>query len=126
MVRILRPEADNRAVLMIKPFALPVAFGELQSFLAPDALHFLVIDLPAFNVKEFSNLAIPISTILFVETDQGQTQFLVTVLICCLILLSGTRNSNDTTCSTFRSAKLLASVDDCLTKNLNRQAFGFK
>ena len=65
MVGILRPEADDRAIFVIKPLPLLVTVWKLQSFFTPDALYFLVIDLPAFNAKKFCNLAIPISTILF-------------------------------------------------------------
>lgn len=126
VVGILWSETDYGTVFVVKTLALLVPLGKLQAFLTPDALHLLVIDLPAFNVKQFSNLAISVATILFGKTDQRQTQFFVTIFVRCFVLLSGTRNANDTACSPFRSTKLLAGMDDCLTKNLNRQAFGFK
>jgi hypothetical protein len=85
-----------------------------------------MIDLPAFNAKQFSNLPIAISTILFGKSDQGQTQFLVTVFMGRLVLQRRAGDANDTTCPTLRSAKLLTGVDYSLTKNLNRQALGFK
>ena len=64
MVRMRGPQADDRAVLVIKPLALPVALRKLQPFFAPESLDFLVIDPPALDVEQFGDFAITISAVL--------------------------------------------------------------
>ena len=85
-----------------------------------------MIDEPAFNAEQFSNLAIPISTILFGQPNQGKAQFLVTVFVCCFVLLTGTGNAYNPAGAPFRSTQLLTGMDYGLTQPINRQAFGFK
>lgn len=115
MIGILRTQPNDRTVIVVKSFTLLMSFGKLQSFLAPDTLYPLVIDLPAFNAEQFCNLAIPIPAILFGQPDQGQAQFLVTVFVRGFVLLTGTGNANNSTCASFRSSELLTGVDYGLT-----------
>jgi hypothetical protein len=126
MVGIQWSETDDRTVFVVEALTLLVSLGKLQSLFTPDAFDPFVIDLPSFNAKEFCNLAISIATVLLGQSDQRQTQFLVIVFVHGFVLLTGTRNANDTTCSTFRSAKLLTGMDYSLTQPINRQALGFK
>ena len=53
VVRMCRPQANDRAILVIKSSALLVALRKLQSFLLPETLNLLMIDPPAFDAQEF-------------------------------------------------------------------------
>ena len=72
MVRMRRPEANDRTVLVIKPSALFVPLRELQSFFLPETLNLLMIDPPAFDAQEFQNLTIAVAPILLGQADQSQ------------------------------------------------------
>lgn len=72
VVGVLRSQPDDRAVLVIKPFAFLVAGRKLKAFFAPQALNFLVIDVPAFDLKKLCYLPISISSVLLGEADQRQ------------------------------------------------------
>jgi hypothetical protein len=47
-----------------------------------DQLDPLMIDTPAFNAEELSNLAVPVPSVLFGKPDQGKTQLLVLLVFC--------------------------------------------
>jgi hypothetical protein len=51
MVPPVRPEPDAGAVIQIKTAALLLALRHFKAFLPPDALHPLVIDVPALDSK---------------------------------------------------------------------------
>ena len=70
---ILRSKPNDGAVLMIQPFLLLMAMGQLQPFFSPHSLYLLVISYPAFNTKELGNLTITIPAILFGEPHHRQT-----------------------------------------------------
>ena len=74
VVGVFRPQTDDGAVLVIEPFPLLVPLGELQSFLPPQSLDTLVVDLPAFHLHQLGDLAIAISAVLLGEADQRQPQ----------------------------------------------------
>ncbi|MEM1381876.1 MAG: hypothetical protein AAGH41_14780 [Pseudomonadota bacterium] len=58
---------------MIETLALLVTLRELQSLLTPKSLDLLVVDAPAFSVKQLADLAVAISPVLLGEPDQCQT-----------------------------------------------------
>ena len=62
---------------MIKPLLLFMALRQLQAFLAPQALHFLVIDFPALNAEKCSNLAVTVAAIVFGQSDQSQPKAII-------------------------------------------------
>ena len=72
---------------MIEPLALLVSGRELQAFLSPYSLDFLVIDVPALNAKQLGDLPIAVAAILFCEPDQRQTQTFIVIFRFHLILL---------------------------------------
>ena len=53
VVRMGRPQTNDRAVLVIKSLALPVSLRQLQSLFALDPLNLLVVYLPAFDTQQF-------------------------------------------------------------------------
>ena len=69
VIGILRPQADNRTVFVIEPFALFVTLRQLQTFLTPYPLNPLVIDVPALDLQQLCNLAITIPAILLGQSD---------------------------------------------------------
>ena len=69
MVRMRGPQPDDRAVLVIEPFAPILTLWKLQFFLAPEPLDLLVIDPPALDVEQFGDLAIAISAVLLGQSD---------------------------------------------------------
>ena len=77
MVRILRPQADDRAVFVVKPFAPLVAMRQLKTFLPPQPFDLLVVDRPALDTKKMGDLAISVTAILLGQPDQGQAQLVV-------------------------------------------------
>jgi hypothetical protein len=70
VVRVHRPEPDDRAVLVVEPSTLLVSLRQLQPFLSPDPLDLLVIDLPAFDAQELCDLAIAVPAVLLGQSDQ--------------------------------------------------------
>ena len=62
---------------MIKPFSFFVPFGQLQPFFTPQALNFLVVHMPTFDVKQLCNLARPITPIFLSQADHGQAQSII-------------------------------------------------
>jgi len=69
VIGILRPQADDGSVFVIEAFAFLVMLRQLQTFFSPQSLHLLVIDLPAFNTQEFSDLSIAVTPILLDQTN---------------------------------------------------------
>jgi len=65
MVRVLRPQADNRCIVAIKPLAAFMPVRQLQAFLAPNPFDLLVIDDPAFGPQKLADLAVAVAAILF-------------------------------------------------------------
>ncbi len=74
VVWIFGPEADDRCIMMIEPFAFLMAPGKLQALFTPYPLNLFVVHLPAFCLQQFANLAISITAILFCQTDKSQAQ----------------------------------------------------
>ncbi len=72
VVEIFRSQTDNRTVFMIKPLSFLVALRQFQAFFAPYPLNPLVIDVPAFDLQQFCNLAVPVPAILLGKPDQSQ------------------------------------------------------
>ena len=64
MTGILRPQPNDRTVLVVQPLALLMPLRELQSFFPPHAGDLLVIDHPTFNTKQAGDLSITVSAIL--------------------------------------------------------------
>ena len=64
VIWIFWPEADDRAIFVIQPLLLFMALRLLQAFFTPLPFNLLVIDLPAFDTKQLSNLPIAIAAIL--------------------------------------------------------------
>lgn len=52
---------------------------QLQSFLTPQALDLFVIDCPAFNTEQLSDLAIAIAAILFGQSDHRHPRAVITL-----------------------------------------------
>ena len=71
MVGVQRSETDDGTVFVIEAPTLLMSLRELQSFFTPDAFDLLVVDGPTLDTQKRSNLAIPISTILLGQPDQG-------------------------------------------------------
>jgi len=65
---------------MGEPLTLLVPVRQLKTFLAPQALNPLMIDMPAFYAKELADLAIPVPSVLLGEPDQSETQLIVVML----------------------------------------------
>jgi hypothetical protein len=125
MVRVLRPQADNRSIVVIKPLAAFVPMRQLQAFLAPDSLDLLVIDGPAFGSQELADLAVAVAAILFGKTDQGQPQVIL-ALRDRLIAQGAAGDSEDLAGPPLGCPELLARLDDGGSQVLCRQALGFK
>lgn len=118
-------QPDDRTVLMIEPSPLLMALRELQPFLAPKPLHFLVIHFPSFNAQQFHHLPITVASILFGQSDQSQSQFIV-ISRCWSILQGAPRQTNHPARPPLRHCELLACMNDGLTKLLGGQALGFR
>ena len=58
-----------------------MAFWSLQAFFAPQAFDLLVIDLPAFDPQECSDLAIAIAAVLFGQANEGKSQGILIVVL---------------------------------------------
>ena len=112
-------------MLVIEPSSLLVSLRELQSFLAPKKLDLLVIDPPAFNAKQFGDLAIAITTVLLRQPDQSQSQ-LVIISRDWSILQGAPRDANHLEHPSLRRRKLLARMNDGPTELLYGQALGFR
>jgi len=125
VVRMGRPESDDGAVLVVEPSPPLVSLRQLQPFLTPDPLDLLVIDPPAFDAQQFGDLAIAVSSVLLGQSEQRQTESVI-IPRGWLILQRVARQADDPAGPPFRGRKLLACMDDGLTKLLGRQALGFR
>ena len=125
VVRMRRPQADDRTVFVIEPSALPVPLRKLQPFFAPEPLDPLVIDLPAFDAEQFRDLAIAIPTVLLRQPDQSQPQRII-IPLARLVLQGASRQTDHPACPSLRCRELLACVNDGLTELLCGQALGFR
>ena len=106
------------------PFLL-VPLRELQPFLAPQPLDLLVIDPPAFDPQQFSHLAVAIPAITLCQADHREPQGIVILLDG--LVLHGTAGEADYPAGpTLGCRKLLAGMNDGLTKLARRQALGFR
>ncbi len=56
-----------------------MASWDLQVFFAPQALYFLVIDSPALDAQECSDLTISIATILLGQANEGKPQGILVI-----------------------------------------------
>ena len=125
VVRMGRPQPDDRAVLVIEPSALLVTLRKLQSLFAPETFPLLVIYLPALDAQQFGNLAIAVTPILFGQPDQSQPQSIV-VLGSRPVLQGASRQADYPAGLPLRRRELLTRMDNGLTKLLCRQALGFR
>ena len=73
----MRPQADDRRIVVIEPSPALVPMRQLQAFFTPDPLDLLVIDGPAFDAQELAHLAVAVAAVLFGQPDQGQTQIVL-------------------------------------------------
>ena len=64
-------------LMIIKVLACFMTSWDLQALFAPQALDFLVIDRPALDPQECSNLAIPVSTLLPGQANEGESKGLL-------------------------------------------------
>ncbi len=62
VIPVQRPEPDARAIVepQSPPFRLPS--GHFEPLLPPDALHTLVVHLPALDTQHVRDLAVPVAT----------------------------------------------------------------
>ena len=91
----------------------------------PKPLDLLMIDLPAFNVEQLSDLTIAIPAILLRQPDQSQSQGII-VSGCRTILQGAPRQSYHPARPSLRRREHLARMNDRLTELLWRQALGFR
>ena len=114
VVRMLRPQPNDRAVLVIEPFTSLVAIRQLQTFFPPQPLDLLVIDDPAFDTKKLGDLAITVTAILLGQLDQCQAEFVI-ILWCCLVAQTAPRQADRFAGSSLRRIELLTNMNYSLT-----------
>ena len=100
--------------MMVKPPALLMTRGKLQTFFAPQPFDFLVIDAPTVDAQKLPDLAVAISAILLGKLDQGQTQCII-VWRLGLVTQRTASKADDITGPPFRGAQLLANMDNGTT-----------
>ena len=74
MVLPARAQADARTVMEIQPAALRLLAWHLQPFDAPQPLHPLVVDTPAFRLEQRGDAPVAITPILAGKPDDILTQ----------------------------------------------------
>ena len=74
MVLPARAQADARTVMEIQPAALRLLAWHLQPFDAPQTLHSLVVDTPAFRLEQRGDAPVAITPILAGKPDDILTQ----------------------------------------------------
>jgi hypothetical protein len=125
MVRMGRPEPDDRAVPVVETPALLMPLRHLQPFFTPQALNLLVVYPPALDTKQSRYLAVAITPVLLRQPDQGQPQGVVITL--GRLIVQGTAGQADHPAgSSLRCGQLLTRMDNGLTKIPARQALGFR
>ncbi len=93
MLREFRPQAHNRTIGQPQSTAFGLFCGYLQPFLAPDALHTLVIDQPAFIAQQSRHSAVAIAAVLAGQRDDALSQDLLVTQLALLIALCRPRLS---------------------------------
>ena len=111
--------------MVIKPLAALVPMRQLQAFLTPDPLDLLVIDAPTFGSQEFADFPVAVTTVLFCQPDQRQTQ-IVLALRSSLVALRTAGNAKGLAGPPFGCPELLARLNDGGSQIPCRQALGFK
>ena len=125
VVRMGRPQPDDRAVLVVEPTALLMTLRQLKPLFAPDPLNLLVVHLPAFDTQQFRYLAIAVAPILLRQPDQGEPESII-IFSGRLVLQGTTRQANHPAGPPLRCRELLARMDNGLTELPGRQALGFR
>ena len=77
VVRMGRPQPDDRAVLVVEPTALLMTLRQLKPLFAPDPLNLLVVHLPAFDTQQFRYLAVAVASVLLGQPDQGEPESII-------------------------------------------------
>ena len=125
VVRMGRPQPDDRAVLVVEPTALLMTLRQLKPLFAPDPLNLLVVHLPAFDTQQFRYLAIAVAPISLRQPDQGEPESII-IFSGRLVLQGTTRQANHPAGPPLRCRELLARMDNGLTELPGRQALGFR
>ena len=125
VVRMGRPQPDDRAVLVVDPTALLMTLRQLKPLFAPDPLNLLVVHLPAFDTQQFRYLAIAVAPISLRQPDQGEPESII-IFSGRLVLQGTTRQANHPAGPPLRCRELLARMDNGLTELPGRQALGFR
>ena len=127
VVRMGRPQPDDRSILMIEPPAFLVPLRQLQSLFAPDPLNLLMVYLPALDTQQLRYLAIAVAAILLCQPDQSQPQgIIISISLCRLVLQRTTRQTDHPAGPPLRCRELLTCMDNGLTELPGRQALGFR
>jgi len=126
VVWVLRPESDNRTILVIETTAFLVALGLLQALLTPQPLNLLIVYVPALDPEQLCDLAITVAAVLLGQPDQCQAQGLIITFVSCLISLRRARHADRSARASFRGIEPLAHMDHGLTQDGRCQAFGFR
>ena len=125
VVRMGRPQPNDRAVLVVEPTALLMTLRQLKPLFAPDPLNLLVVHLPAFDTQQFRYLAIAVAPISLRQPDQGEPESII-IFSGRLVLQGTTRQANHPAGPPLRRRKLLTRMDNGLTELPGRQALGFR
>ena len=73
-----------------------MAFWKLQALFTPETLNLLVIDGPALYPQQLSDLAVAISTVLLGQTDHGEPELFLIILLSSFVLQGRTAETNNT------------------------------
>ena len=84
-LREFRPQARHRTLSQPQSAEFGLFCGHLQPFLAPDALHMLVIDQPAFIGQRGRHSAVAIAAVLAGQRDDALSQDLLVIQLALLI-----------------------------------------
>ena len=80
MVRVIRPQPDDRGIMVVEPLAALMAGGQLQTLFSPYPLDLLVVDQEAFDLQQLMDLAISIAAILLGQPDHSQALIIIALL----------------------------------------------
>ncbi len=125
MIPIPGAQPNDRTVLVIEAFSLPVTLRYLETLFPPKPFDLLVIDLPAFNAEQLGNLPVAIAAVLLCQSDQSQPKAVI-ISRRCLIALCGPCHADRSASSSLGWPELLAHMDHGLTQIGNRQTLGFR